>query len=122
MTDSAGAAPVGARAPQQQDEQKGDTHVDSLTQSAVGATGGQNELASTTLPYERIDDDALLKALHLFDGERLLVLQPYGWHIDAKHIPNAAEHFSREGVCEDHGWEVVCDYGPYIAIVRAKSQ
>jgi hypothetical protein len=73
-----------------------------------------------TLPYERIDDDALLKAIRLFDGEHLLVLQPFGWHLDAKHIPNAAEHFSREGVCQEHGWVVVCDYGEHVAIVKER--
>ncbi len=70
------------------------------------------------LDYERIDDDALLKAIRLQPGERLLVLQPFGWHIDAKHIPNAPEQFSRRGVCEEHHWEVVCEYGPYVAIVK----
>ncbi len=72
-----------------------------------------------TLPYERIDSTALAKAIRLSRGERLLVLQPYGWHIDAHHIPNAAEHFSRKGVCEEHGWQVVCEFGPYVAIVKA---
>lgn len=70
------------------------------------------------LPYERIHDKALIPAIRLYENERLLVLQPFGWHIDGEHIPNAAEHFSREGICEDHGWEVVCDYGPYVAVVR----
>ena len=72
------------------------------------------------LDYERLDDDRLLAAIRLYDGEHLLVLQPWGWHLDGKHIPNAVEHFSREGVCADHGWDVVCDYGPYVAIVRAR--
>jgi hypothetical protein len=61
----------------------------------------------------------LQDAIRLFEGERLLVLQPFGWHIDGHHIPNEAEHFSREGVCAGHGWTVVCDFGPYIAVVRA---
>jgi hypothetical protein len=74
------------------------------------------------LPYERLNDAALLKAVRLYDGERLLVLQPWGWHIDGKHIPNAAEQLSREGVCEEHRWEVVCDYGPYVAIVLPLTQ
>ena len=70
-----------------------------------------------TLPYERLAEDILIRAIRLFDGERLLVLQAFGWHIDGHHIPNACEHFSREGVCADHHWRVVCDYGPYIAVV-----
>lgn len=73
------------------------------------------------LPYERLDDERLLDAVRLYDGERLLVLQPYGWHIDGRHIPNACEHFSRESICEEHGWEVVCEYGPYVAVVRRKT-
>jgi hypothetical protein len=76
-------------------------------------------IALQTLPYERFNEESLVRAIRLFDGERLLVLQPFGWHIDGKHIPNAVEHFSREWVCEEHKWEVVCDYGPYVAVVRA---
>jgi hypothetical protein len=75
------------------------------------------------LPYERITDSkALAAVVRLFDGEHLLVLQPFGWHLDGRHIPNAAEHFSREGVCAEHGWQVVCDYGPYVAVVEAASR
>lgn len=74
---------------------------------------------SELLPYERFDESALLKAIMLGTGERMLVLRPFGWHIDGSHIPNAAEHFSREYVCAEHGWDVVCDYGPYVAIVKA---
>jgi hypothetical protein len=70
------------------------------------------------IPYERIDSSLLTDAIQCDLTERLLVLQPFGWHIDGKHIPNAAEHFSRESVCNEHGWEVVDDYGPYIAILR----
>ncbi len=69
------------------------------------------------LPYERVDDALLMTAIHLWKGEHLLVLRPFGWHLDGHHIPNAAEHFSREGVCKDHGWRVICEYGPYIAVV-----
>lgn len=43
MTDD----PVGARAPKQHDEKKGDTHVDSLRLSAQQATGGQITLIRT---------------------------------------------------------------------------
>ena len=75
---------------------------------------------SDLLPYERVNDKALLSALRLRRGERLLVLQPFGWHIDGEHIPNAAEHFSREGICADHDWDVIDEFGPYIAIVRQK--
>lgn len=71
-----------------------------------------------TLPYERLMSSRLQAAVNLFSGERLLVLQPWGWHIDGHHIPNAAEHFSREGVCQEHGWHLVCDFGPYVAIVK----
>lgn len=71
-----------------------------------------------TLPYERADSTGLLHGFRLAQGEHLLVLQPFGWHLDGHHIPNAAEHFSRDGVCREHYWSVVCDYGPYIAIVR----
>ena len=71
-----------------------------------------------TLPYERLNETALVEAVRLNDGEHLLVLQPYGWHIDATHIPNAAEHFGRECVVKDLRMVVVCDFGPYIAVVR----
>jgi hypothetical protein len=74
------------------------------------------------LPYERIEGELLVKAIRLCDGERLLVRRPFGWHIDGHHIPNAAEHFEREGVCEEHGWVVVCDYGPHIAVVRVRTE
>jgi hypothetical protein len=77
-----------------------------------------NTLPREFLPYERIGDSSLADSIRLMPGERLLVLQPFGWHIDGSHIPNAAEHFSREGVCKEHGWEVVFDFGPYIAVVR----
>ena len=69
------------------------------------------------LPYERVDSEELLGVVRLGANERLLVLQPFGWHIDGVHIPNAAEQFSRDGVCAEHGWRVVCEFGPYIAIV-----
>lgn len=72
-----------------------------------------------TLPYERIDSQKLQDSIHLFDGQHLLVLQPFGWHLDGHHIPNAPEQFSRESVCDEHGWEVVCDFGPYIAVVKS---
>jgi hypothetical protein len=68
--------------------------------------------------YERIDTSKLADAIRLRPGERLLVLQPFGWHIDGHHIPNAAEQFTKESVCEEHGWEIVIDGGDYIAIVK----
>lgn len=70
------------------------------------------------LDYERIDSVKLCASIRLLAGERLLVLQPFGWHIDGHHIPNAAEQFDRESVCGDHHWEVVADFGAYVAIVR----
>ena len=73
------------------------------------------------LPYERLHEKALLESIRLNEGEHLLVLQPFGWHIDGQHIPNAAEQFSREGVASSLRMEVVCDYGPYIAIVKKKA-
>jgi hypothetical protein len=76
-------------------------------------------VSTNVLPYERLNEDELRAAIRLEPWERLLVLRPFGWHIDGSHIPNAAEHFSRESVCEEHGWTVICDYGPYIAIVAA---
>ncbi len=75
---------------------------------------------SELLDYERVSSSAITSAIRLRGGERLLVLQPFGWHIDGNHIPNAAEHFSREGVCDEHDWIVVCDFGPYIAVVKQK--
>ena len=74
--------------------------------------------AHITLPYERIDSKLLQQVIRLYRGERLLVLQPFGWHLDGHHIPNAVEHFSREWVCDEHRLQVICDFGPYIAIVR----
>jgi hypothetical protein len=74
--------------------------------------------APDLLAYERLDNANLLAAIRLRPDERLLVLQPFGWHIDGSHIPNAAEHFEREWICEEHGWIVVDELGPYIAIVR----
>jgi hypothetical protein len=86
-----------------------------------GAEGeAVQRVALGPLDYERLDDAGLQKSIRLFAGERLLVLQPFGWHIDGTHIPNAAEHFSREGVCEEHSWEVVCEYGPYVAVVQSR--
>jgi hypothetical protein len=85
--------------------------------SEAPATG----TAHVVLPYERLAIDygpSLLQAFNLRPGERLLVLRPFGWQIDGQHIPNAYEHFSRESICREHRWVVVCDYGPYIAIVR----
>lgn len=70
------------------------------------------------LPYERLVEDALLRSISRNDGESLLVLQPFGWHLNGTHVPNMAEHFEREWVCKELGYEVVCDFGPYIAIVR----
>jgi hypothetical protein len=71
------------------------------------------------LPYERIiSEEKLLEAIFLKPDEKLLTLRPFGWHVDGKHIPNAAEHFPRESICIEHRWEVVCDFGPYIAIVK----
>ena len=70
------------------------------------------------LPYERIQSADLFKSMRLRKGEHLLMLQPFGWHLDGKHIPNAAEQFSRDSVCAEHKWVVVQSFGPYIAIVR----
>lgn len=79
---------------------------------------GKPDYELTELPYERlIDERRLSTCIMLRAGERLLVLRPFGWHIDGSHIPNAADHFDRELVCREHGWEVVHDFGPYIAIV-----
>ena len=47
-----------------------------------------------TLPYERLNETALAEAVRLHDGEHLLVLQPFGWHLDAEHISNMPEQFS----------------------------
>jgi hypothetical protein len=74
--------------------------------------------ADTVLDYERLNSKGLLDAIQLFPGEHLLVLRPFGWHLDGSHMPNQAEHFSRESVCADQHLEVVCQYGPYIAVVR----
>lgn len=90
--------------------------VQALTDARLNAR--QPNTAPEVLPYERIAETYLLSAIQLRTNEHLLVVQPFGWHLDGKHIPNAAEHFSRESVCEEHRWEVVCDYGPYIAVVR----
>lgn len=74
------------------------------------------------LDYERIvDEDKLLASIRLFDGEMLLVLRPFGWHLNGRHLPNMAEHFEREFVLKEHGLEVVCEFGPYVAIVRPKA-
>jgi hypothetical protein len=70
-----------------------------------------------TLPYERLLSEALRSAIFLFAGEQLLLLQPFGWHLDGQHIPNMAEHFSRDGVCRELGLTVVCEFGPYVAVV-----
>lgn len=77
---------------------------------------------ATLLPYERVSSEQLQRAIRLREGERLLVLQPFGWHIDGTHIPNAAEQFSREGICAEHRWVVVHDFGPYIAVVRSMNE
>lgn len=74
------------------------------------------------LPYERIESELLIAAILLLPNEHLLVLQPFGWHIDGHHIPNASEHFSRESVCAEHGWEVVCEFGPYVAVVMTGAE
>lgn len=71
------------------------------------------------LPYERLESRQLVSAVRCREGEHLLVLQPFGWHLDGRHIPNAAEQFSREGICAEHGWRIVCEYGPHVAIVAA---
>lgn len=73
-------------------------------------------------PYERlVNEDALQAAIRLNTGESLLVLRPFGWHLNGSHLPNQAEHFERDGVCADIGVEVVCEFGPYIAVVRPAS-
>lgn len=69
------------------------------------------------LPYERLNEETLLKSIAKKEGESLLVLRPFGWHLNGTHIPNMAEHFEREWVCKELGYEVVCDFGEYIAIV-----
>lgn len=75
------------------------------------------------LPYERIaEEEKLVEALLLYADEQVLILQPFGWHLNGDHIPNCPEQFSREWVCGIHGWEVVCDFGPYIAIVRQQPE
>ena len=71
-----------------------------------------------SLPYERIDGELLKAAIALQSDEQLLTLHPFGWHLDGFHIPNAPEHYSRDGLCREKRWIVVCDFGPYIAIVR----
>jgi hypothetical protein len=94
------------------------TRVDDTQYAAPLATAPHYKLVThIVLPYERIDSAALQGAVRLWGGEHLLVLQPFGWHLDGRHIPNAAEQFSREGVCEEHGWRVVAEFGPYVAIV-----
>ena len=79
-------------------------------------------LTSQSLPYERIDDGLLQVAVSLTAGEYLLVLQPFGWHLDSEHIPNMPEQFSRAFVIQELHMELVCDFGPYIAIVRKAAQ
>lgn len=76
-------------------------------------------MSYSRLPYERIaDEKRLVSSIFLRVDASVLILQPFGWHLNGEHIPNCAEHLSREWVCGIHGWEVVCDFGPYIAIVR----
>jgi len=79
--------------------------------------GGRTKVANI-LPYERVDCEKLQDAIWLLDDEHLLILQPFGWHLDGHHIPNMAEQFSREYVCQELKLEMVCDFGGYIAIVR----
>lgn len=83
----------------------------------TGPKYGPGMMAVDVLPYERIDSERLVASIRLRQNERLLVLQPFGWHIDGRHIPNAAEHFSRESVCAEHRWEVICEFGEYVAVV-----
>lgn len=72
-----------------------------------------------TLPYERIVSSSQLStAFRLEPGESILVLQPFGWHLDGKHIPNAPEQYSMEGLCQEHHWVIIARYGGYLAIIR----
>ena len=71
-----------------------------------------------TLPYERLESAPLQKGFRLRKGQHVLVLQPFGWHLDGLHLPNQAEHFERESVVQYLRMRVVCDYGPYIAILE----
>jgi hypothetical protein len=71
------------------------------------------------LPYERFQEAQLLTAVRLTDGESLLCLQPFGWHLNGSHLPNMAEHYSREYVCMELRLIVIEEYGPYLAVVRA---
>lgn len=75
------------------------------------------------LPYERIADERkLIDSILLYEDEYVLVLQPFGWHLNGDHIPNCPEQAQRNEVCHRFGWEVVCDFGPYIAVVRPQPE
>lgn len=84
----------------------------------TGPKYGPSVMATDVLPYERIDSGSLFASIRLRQNEHLLVLQPFGWHLDGRHIPNAAEHYTRESVCAEHRWEVVCEFGPHVAVVE----
>ena len=83
---------------------------------------GKPQRVISVLPYERLTSELLQKAIRLYPGEHLLVLQPFGWHLDGNHIPNMAEHFAREGVCKELGYVVVCEFGAYVAVVESNER
>lgn len=75
-----------------------------------------------TLAYERLNLEALQKAIGLSEGEHLLVRSPFRWMLDGQVVSNAYEMFEMQGVCEERGWQIVETFGEHIAIVRDSNE
>lgn len=69
-------------------------------------------------PHERIQPDKISEAIGHSGNEFVVCRSAFRWMRDGQVIPNAYESFSLQGICEDNGWSIVCQYGDSLAVLR----
>ena len=72
----------------------------------------------TLLDYERLSDPAAIsRAILTFEGESVLIRNPFRWTKDGLEIPDAYAEMPLDLVCSERGWKIVERYGEHMAIV-----
>ena len=70
------------------------------------------------LAYERINAVQLSSSVRLFEGEMLLIRQPFRWLLNGEVINNCYEMFDVNAALYMRQLEIVDSYGEHIFIVK----
>lgn len=73
------------------------------------------------LDYERLNAN-IYECILTFEGESVLVRQPFRWMKNGEVVPNAYECLDLEQICEERNWKIIAKYGDSLAIISESFQ